>query len=98
MTYQEFLQALEKTPRDWRLIHGAGGSPFLPLIRRFSDEGSQCPISALDNKISSTVHDVANAKGIDRIERSTIIKAADGYGESETRTDLLRACGLSESA
>jgi hypothetical protein len=93
MTYPEFLDALRKTPRDWKL------ESDYEFIRRKGHRYWQCPISALRNKASGDYRDAAARMGLDIQLAREIAHAADRTGlENEKiaaiRRDLLEACGL----
>ena len=84
MTYEEFLEKLRQTPRDWHL--SGGGS-----IRRNGNElakGAQCPMLAI-------FPDTAETESLYRL----IALSADCHGaggDRRVRQELLEACGLQE--
>jgi hypothetical protein len=90
MTLEQFLEALEKTPRDWR--HRADGR-----IRRRWAFTAQCPITALCNTRATQWDIAAESLGICGSLMDDIVAAADndedGYN-FELRDKLLKACGL----
>lgn len=90
MNRTQFLAALAKTPREWRLTAGV-------LIRL--DE-TQCPITALASppESSSTASAVAERLNIDHNLCGRICAAADKAGRysHKLRAELLKACGLAE--
>ena len=92
MTYQEFLQKLRATPRDWSV------TPHLGMIRRWDGPVCQCPVSSLSG-LSAMDFDVsAKRLGLANSLRAQIVCAADNNSvgrPTNVRADLLRACGLS---
>lgn len=93
MTYQEFLQKLSETPRDWK-VSWLGSD----CIRR----GDQCPITAVHGRDRSDFEypRCAEELCIDEPLAHMIATAADKPSHmlpddlQQVRMDLLRACGL----
>lgn len=95
MTYEEFLEKLRATPRDWRLALGR--------IRRLSPD-LQCPISSvLGGQMFDGVA-IGTKSGMDAEIAKKIMSSADSdkayswdtYFDPQIRADLLAACGLTE--
>lgn len=102
MTWDQFLSALEKTPRDWYISSAQMMGPFgtLPMgrIRRMKDGcGVQCPISSLRDEWIDNYRWVARAVGIDDDLRHRILNAADSNYPGPDREALEQACGLGTS-
>ena len=108
MTYEEFLDELRATPRDWRIMHGAIRRPHKGLGYSIS-ANSECPISSLCGFGVNRYDHAATLKGIERHDKWRIVLAADGANLGNTkmdgklweqiqqiRCDLLAACGLVE--
>lgn len=97
MTYQEFLDRLAQTPRDWKIM--ADGS-----LRRFQRGAGGtypcCPVTAVDGfyRLPDNWNAAADRLGLDRTDAFGIVCAADHgpSGYPNVRVDLLRACGLDE--
>lgn len=101
MTWEEFLEALSKTPRDWQFF----GNKERKNIRRgsvlgYCNEDSQCPISSLLNQPSMLYLKASMDLDIGGDLRIRILQAADDapFGPSEDRLAILQACGLNPSA
>lgn len=97
MTYQEFLDELEKTPRDWVADNGTVflGTGCPPLIRRNSGCSWQCPISSLVGFPTNQWRAAAEEIGLSLVDAEAIQMAADGWNtRPDIRADLIRACGL----
>ena len=92
MTYKQFLAALRKTPRTWRVIYG--GLMRTPI--------NCCPITAVDPlKLSPSLFALsAEAIGLSQSTAERIVYAADNSAphDRRIRRDLLKACGLKERA
>ena len=101
MTYNEFLDALRNTPRNWYLSHGT--------IRWRAGFGMKCcPITAVGRVCGLVWSDVALRLGLDLDLAMDIANAADylthqladselfkgGHDMVGIRADLLAACGL----
>ncbi len=96
MTIDEFLSALEKTPRDWK---GA----YYP-VRRDGRFVQQCPLTAVagfgEREGFWTYSDpgmwryAAQVLGLRMRDARKIVNAADGRGSLRER--LLIACGLKQ--
>jgi hypothetical protein len=96
MTYQEFLDALRNTPRDWCLTSDG-------RIRRANTKRSaQCPISSLCGLGSGDFEEAAKRIGLDSELAWTFVCAADDPDRDAPtnliRRDLLEACGLKDIA
>lgn len=98
MTYDQFLEALSKTPRDWFITRNGD-------IRRPGEEtwlDQQCPISTLGGVCAADWWRVARRLGLDMDLAHEIVVAADR--ETSTlrgdqlalRKQLCLACGLKE--
>lgn len=87
MTYKQFLTALRKTPRQWKIIDGG--------IRYRETSRLHCPLSKVAGVYYCDVWTAQDVLKMDRDLRVRIMKAADG-GTSTIRRDLLKACGLTE--
>jgi hypothetical protein len=89
VTHEEFIAALERTPRTWQLMKDG-------RIRCFRNGKSMCPISSLVNRPCGKFWKAANRLHIDRLQTIRYIAAADDGPEAETelRSELLKACGL----
>lgn len=92
MTYDEFLAALRKTPRDWRLTQ-------FGALRRYTKPLRECPLSSVtgcnDDFLSPKV--AAVKLGLTMKEGEDIIFAADNcFADPRIRSDLLAACGIKE--
>ena len=89
MTYQEFLDELRRTPRDWRIT-------FNGRIRRHEE----CPITSLRNDHSAFWVVVSANIGLSANLSRDIALAADNrlgwrdFRRRRIRRDLLKACGL----
>jgi len=88
VTYKDFLAKLRKTPRQWRITS-------LGQIRCASDA---CPMGALFPGVRLPLpEDVADEGDLSLGVALRIARAADGVIlGSQTRRDLLKACGLKE--
>lgn len=89
MTLDEFLEALEKTPRNWEL-NGR-------LIRLGPPGMESCPICEVHNKgLTLRYVEAGDDLGLDRLLSHEIAMAADySHGHSpDLRARLLKACGL----
>lgn len=92
MTYDEFLAALRKTPRDWRLEGCA--------LRRGERGHHVCPIAAVtgcDDDLANP-WSAASRLGLSADEGRKIVNAADHFPSISPgiRADLLAACGIKE--
>lgn len=92
MTYEKFLAALRKTPRDWRLDR---------LKRIRCGVENHCPISAVTGNIEDYRDPVTAGVGVlnlDRTDAEGIIDTADNSAVAvpRIRADLLAACGIKE--
>jgi len=87
MTYQEFLDRLRQTPRDWEIVNGR--------IRR---DRNTCPIRAVDGRDGClNVHESRKRLRLRLTTSARIVSAADAWSDDQpTRRDLLAACGLTE--
>jgi hypothetical protein len=90
LTLEQFLEALENTPMDWKLKDG-----------KYIRCDGQCPISSFQHKPCGDWYKVADELCIHHELALEIINAADdrrmshgGY-RPEVRAKLLKACGLS---
>ena len=96
MTYQQFLDELRQTPRDWEVWSGnslrMGNEPNHSMKARIS---VQCPLAAICNTKS---HGRTQSFPIDlpRSIKREIMSAADGTLDHNPiiRRQLLEACGL----
>lgn len=93
MTYEEFLAALRKTPRDWRLSTLG--------IRCGHYPAQNCPISAVTGNLEhyGNPFDAGNrVLKMDAAEVNEIVAAADNWPSADPhiRRDLLAACGIKE--
>lgn len=95
MSREEFLELLERTPRDWRLAAGR--------IRRGTVSDPDCPLSAVAREASRGHHtgDAAaepKAGGLDLAPDlvDAILAASDNLDQADPslRMSLLEACGL----
>jgi hypothetical protein len=89
MTLEQFLEALEKTPRDWQLNGGM-------IMRCPTKDGPQCPVSSLRNR--QTYQWRLAAKEV-RLSARTAQRIADAADYTTTpwkqlRAKLLKATGL----
>ena len=108
MTYQEFLEALKQTPRNWKLK--TPKRQDLPkdergilVIRYERHNGIRqlldgCPVTSLCSRSLSMLGWPAAVRelGLDENLAWQIIHAADGraFADPQVRQDLLLACGL----
>lgn len=94
MTIDEFIEQLEKTPRDWRL----DGERL--ISRGFNGACPICAVATLLGKnpdsFGVSYFRVAPLIDLDGDTANAIAHAADGYGDPDLRARLLRACGLEE--
>lgn len=101
MTYKQFLAALRKTPRTWKLIDQGYA------LRSIRCTGLRCPLSVVFPKPyprdregifrlpNPTVF--AEVTGLDTQIAFRIAAVADGMAKYPSiRCDLLSACGLKE--
>ena len=81
VTYKDFLAKLRKTPRKWRFYYDS-------KMIRYHD--GSCPIATVigDSAFSEKSYGLRF--------RRRVMNAADGHTHSQTRRDLLKACGLKE--
>lgn len=89
MTYEEFLENLRATPREWYLCAPWGVNLQNRMIRCDIANAKFCPINRVI-QITTWV--------LPRELRSKIMMAADEAGnyDPKIRRDLLEACGLAE--
>lgn len=98
MTLDDFILALEKTPRRWRLEGGAIRISFEPSDLPWLDfdaVDSQCPWTYV-----STMNHVANVEMTEPIKALHSLFAAADNSEGhdpKLRARLLAACGLEEA-
>jgi hypothetical protein len=97
MTYDEFLEALKQTPREWQLI-GVLKHIRLEMLSGYEVKFG-CPITALLNRHSREWESSGEALGLDRKTVERIIQGADCAiarceAHAQDRQDLLLACGL----
>jgi len=79
MTIDEFIERLEKTPRDWYLVGG--------MIRRKRPAGCQCPWSEVFHGKESTLDD--------RLKAAIWSAADNRPGHNDALRDrMFSACGL----
>lgn len=102
MTLEEFVDALRKTPRDWRLEEWRPMQ--LKKIRRGSGDDRQCPLHAVaGTTMKNALATAQQALGMEQEESWKIVDAADGsFYDVRTelvtlRAQLLEACGLKEA-
>ena len=90
MEYQEFLQKLSETPRDWCFDDGN-------RIRYKGEPGHKTRPLCPANRVMGfpTLCELSTS---DVILWSEIVRAADWSEPTAVRTDLLKACGLTEVA
>jgi hypothetical protein len=90
VTYDEFLERLPQTPRDWTVDEDG-------YLRRPHGGGLwECPVSALNQAEACCFRSAGEALGLDPTVVGTIVNAAD-YDEDcseQIRADLLQATGL----
>jgi hypothetical protein len=96
VTLDEFLAALEKTPRDWIICEDGA-------IRRFVNmKWQECPITSIKQRPCSEWRTIGEALGLRLLVVDAIASAADSYEHStlglhELRQRILKACGLPAS-
>ena len=93
MSYQQFLKALSRTRREWRIDFN-GNIRLADPVRRIE----QCPISCLCNMPAFQYESAAAELGLNPDIATEIASAADSCicidEQPGIRTDLLKACGL----
>lgn len=95
MTRPEFLLALAKTPRTWRLRSPFVGAMEMRAVIRNKD--SQCPIEAVFGWKPLSVHLTSRPKELEPELFSSIMRVADdrhGRDEAPFREEVREACGL----
>lgn len=100
-TVQEFLEALEKTPRTWRVNTGFDGTGgMIGRIRCGDGDTYQCPMSAVLGEMGILYgKDYGIKWGLSYEDAAKIEDSADDSGfdfDPELRKQLLAACGLQE--
>ena len=95
VSFEQFLELLRATPRDWYLSTW-DAIRRNELVNDGEDYISQCPITSLANKPISDYKEVALQLGMSHRNYMDIVHAADAdlHHNSQMRTDLLTACGL----
>jgi hypothetical protein len=100
MGFEQFLEALWKTPRDWRLSEHTKKCDRAPLVRRGYGMRAQCPISVLANMDFMHYQFAAEKLGINQTLMLHIVHASDGkFTERDNelkamRIKILAATGL----
>ena len=97
MTLDEFIAALEKTPRDWQYGYTSRSLRY-GYTSQFLRRGPMCccPITSLAGNTCAYWRDVSVTLGLDRDLSERIAAAADddrGH-DPVLRERLLKACGL----
>lgn len=99
-TIPEFLEALEKTPRTWRVNTQTDASGMVGRIRCGSGDTYQCPLSAVLGVTGvMSGRDYGKTLGLSFEDSSRIADSADDTGryfDAELRKQLLTACGIQE--
>ena len=92
MTYKQFLAALRKTPRRWRIDND--------FIRCRGGLYDTCPITEVSPNHTHPKNWISAARllGLRPSVAKRVVIAADDWGNQKTRRDLLKACGLKEPA
>lgn len=92
MTYDQVLEALRRTPRDWYL------SPSLAIRRDRGDDGFgvECPLSQIARDTGQPRPWWVAGEITDAVTVAEVVSAADNRQSASpcVRKDLLEACGL----
>jgi hypothetical protein len=98
ITIEQFLEELQRTLRDWRVLDSKSVSPG--AIRRGDSKtfDYQCPLGALAHKGTACVYpdDYGILIGLSPEDTKEIYRAADNMTDHDPviRQQLLAACGL----
>ena len=102
MTYQQFLDELRQTPRDWKLRKSLHA--YDDVIIQEHSSYRDCPMTAVANTLGAASYErgagaaAGERLGFDSVLTDKLLGAADNRREHDLimRADLLEACGLLE--